>query len=760
MFKAVFRLILTLIVGIGLLPVVSGGTTTSTAGFSPVFKPKLEVKSLSAKISIDGKLDDPGWKSAAVIDQFHERQPGDNTPPEKPTTVMVAYDDSRAYFAFACKDDPHAIRATMSQRDQWSGDDAVGFYLDTYGDGAWAYQLWVNPYGIQKDLLWTAFGGFNDVGFDVIWQSAARITDSGWIAEIAIPFSSIRFPDKAEQNWKIEIFRQRPRGTTYVYSWGANDRTDQCFPCQWGTLAGITGVHAGKGVEILPALVAHQTGEVQNVENLNAPFENESAKGELSVGGKYAISSDMTLEGAINPDFSQIEADAAQILVNSTISFLYPERRPFFQEGADIFRTLFNSFYTRTVNDPDVTAKFTSRHGKTRLGILSAYDKNSPYIIPLDASNVFLNGDKSLINVLRGSQQFGRSSSIGFMLTDRRYDVGGSGSIASVDGNLRLTRTSSFQGQYIMSWTDEPVLGPTFGGSTFDDSKHTIALDGEKYHGHAFITNFNKRLRHWGINIGYNQIAPTYRTQTGFDPVANHRTVDLNGNLTILPKSGPIQEIDPGVYYGRRWDYLTGVCRYHQSNAGTDVTFRFAQTHVSAYYNQYYERWNDEPFDNLNTINLNLDTRPSKTFGGGGYLNWGKGLARFASAKANQMQYGMYLNLKPIDRLTIEPSMDYFRMTRPSDGVRYFGGYVTRTRTQFQATRALSLRLVLQYDDFARSWDFDPLFTYRVNPFTVLYVGSTVDYAELTDTSVDPIQTKWRTVHRQIFMKLQYLLQV
>ena len=733
--------------------------TTNSIDYSPVFKPSLEVKPLSGKISVDGRLDDPGWSSAVHITRFHERNPGDNTMPEVPTEVMVTYDDSRLLVAFVCKDDPTTIRATMSQRDQWSGDDAVGIYLDSYGDGAWAYQLWVNPYGIQRDMLWTTFGN-NDLGFDVIWQSAARRTDSGWVAEMAIPFASIRFPDKPEQSWRVELIRQRPRGSVYQYSWGAFDRNDQCFPCQWGTFSGIAGVHAGKGVEVLPAVVAHQTGELLDHDNLNAPLKNETAKGEVSLGAKYSISSDMTLEGAINPDFSQIEADAAQILVNSTISFLYPERRPFFQEGADIFSTLFNSFYSRTINDPDVTAKFTSRHGRTRIGVLSAYDKNSPYIIPMDASNIFLDADKSLVNVLRGARQFGRNSQVGFMLTDRRFDIGGSGSIVSLDGNFRPSRTTSFVGQYIMSFTDEPVLGSSFGGSTFDEGRHTVALDGEKYHGHAFITNFNERHRHWGIFVGYNQITPSYRTQTGFDPVANHRTMDLNGSITILPKSGPFQEIDPGIYYGRRWDYSTGVCRYHQFNASVDVTMKFAQTHIGANIQQYYERWNDTPFDQLNTVGMNLDTRLSSTFGGGGYLNWGKGLARFVSARANQVQYGAYLNLKPIDRLTVNPSLDYFRMTRLSDGDRYFSGYVTRTRAQFQATRALSARLVVQYDDFARSWDFDPLFTYRLNPFTVLYVGSTVDYAELSDTSVDPIQHKWRTTHRQVFMKLQYLLQV
>lgn len=505
--------------------------------------------------------------------------------------------------------------------------------------------------------------------------------------------------------------------------------------------------------------MAHQTGEILNSSDPNSGFDNQDPKGELSVGAKYSISSDVTLEGAINPDFSQIEADAAQILVNSTISFLYPERRPFFQEGSDIFRTLFNSFYTRTVNDPSFTAKLTSRHGRTRLGYLSAYDENSPYIIPLDASNAFLNGHKSLTNVLRGSRQFGQISQVGFMLTDRRYDGGGSGSIISVDGSFRLSKTKTFMGQYIMSNTVEPTFGPTYSGAQFDRGKHTVALDGEKYWGDAFITSFNHRERHWGFHVGYNQITPTYRTQTGYDPVANHRTLDMGTNVTIRPKGGMIVDINPGIFYSRRWDFGNGVCRYNQLNASLDINLNIAQTHVGLNYQDYYERWRGVPFDGLVSTGINLNSRLSNQLGASGYYNWGKGLARFASAKANETSYGLSVDLKPIDRLTIQPGFDYFRLTRLSDGDRYFSGYVTRTRTQFQATKALSLRFVIQYDDFQRGWDFDPLVTYRLSPFSVFYLGSTVDYAEVTDTAVDPIQSRWRTTHRQVFMKLQYLFQ-
>jgi hypothetical protein len=205
---------------------------------------------------------------------------------------------------------------------------------------------------------------------------------------------------------------------------------------------------------------------------------------------------------------------------------------------------------------------------------------------------------------------------------------------------------------------------------------------------------------------------------------------------------------------------LTGVCRYDQLNTSVDVFTNVAQTHVRISYQDNYERWVGIPFDDMYTFGLSVDTRPNAQLGGGGYANTGKGLARFAAAKGNEVSYGFYVYLKPIDRLTIEPRFDYQRMTRPRDGRRYFNGYITRTRVQFQATRALSVRLVLQYNDFGKNWDIDPLMTYRLSPFSVVYVGSSVDYGEVRPPSADPANPpKWRNTARQFFMKIQYLFQ-
>ncbi|RKX26016.1 MAG: hypothetical protein DRP45_04560, partial [Candidatus Zixiibacteriota bacterium] len=177
--------------------------------FVPVYHPSMNVTKAAGDISIDGKLDDPGWQGAARADNFAEHNPGDQTKPPVETIAYITYDDGNLYVSFICYDDPSTIRASLCERGRLWNDDNVGFFLDTYGDAAWAYTLNVNPYGVQADAMWTPTG--QDGGFDLIWESAGMITDSGYQVEMAIPFAALRFPNKDIQTWRVDFWRNHPR---------------------------------------------------------------------------------------------------------------------------------------------------------------------------------------------------------------------------------------------------------------------------------------------------------------------------------------------------------------------------------------------------------------------------------------------------------------------------------------------------------------------------------------------------------------------
>jgi len=755
---------------------VSSLEASTPPEFEPQYNPTLRISKASSAIDVDGHLTEPAWRSAAQADNFAERNPGDMTEPEVQTVAWITYDKDNLYVAFLCFDDPATIRATMCQRDQFHGDDAVCLLIDTYGNASWAYELLVNPYGIQKDYLWSKVGE-EDPGFDLVWTSAARITDSGYQVEMAIPFASMRFPDKDTQNWRVDFWRNRPRDQSFQYSWAAYDRNEQCWVCQWGTAEGLHGVQPGRGLELLPAFVSNQSGGLANRYDPDSHFKNEDIMGEFSLGGKYGLSSDFMLEAAYNPDFSQIEADAAQVDVNSTIALYYPERRPFFQEGADIFRTLFNSFYTRTVNDPRFAVKLTGRTEKTRLGILSAADENSPYMIPLDQSSILLNTGKSYMNVVRTAQSVGGESMLGMIVTDRRWEGGGSGTIVALDGDVRLSRNYRIDGQYLLSHTgelDRPELTQRYNGTTFDDGQHTIAFDGESYFGHAMITRLVRSGRYLNFVLNYNEISPSYRTQSGYDPINNHRTASFMSNYTFHPNGGIFSRITPGMYVLRRWDFIDGFQKLENNMLFLNGMIRYAQTRLELSYRNNAEMYHGTPFENLWSAGIDMNSRFTSQFGAGFSVRYGRGFSRFLRdvGYGREIYFSSYLDLKPIDRLTIDPNFNFIRSRQVDTDDELFHQAIFRTRIQFQVNRELSLRLVFQYNNMqylyrdhtgqisegvSETWAVDPLVTYRLSSFSVFYLGSTADYQNLIAQPNDP--SKWRLTSRQVFMKIQYLFQ-
>jgi hypothetical protein len=769
--------------------ILLGATAFASKTFQPVYEPTLTTMKTVRTINIDGDVSISEWQTAGRAANFVERYPGDMTQPAVETRAFITYDDDNLYVAFVCHDDPNTIRATMCQRDQFGSDDAVCLLIDTFGDAARAYEFFVNPYGIQKDRLWSSIAGA-DQGFDLIWTSAAQITDSGYQVEMAIPFASLRFPNKDVQTWKMDFWRNRPRDSFLQYSWAAYDRDEQCWPCQWGTVDGIRDVQPSKGLEILPAFVANQSGTQPSRLDPDSKFDDGDVMGEPSMGVKYSFTSDIILDAAFNPDFSQIEADAQQIDVNSPMALFYPERRPFFQEGRDIFRTLFNSFYTRTVNDPDFAAKLTARMDRTTLAFISARDDISPYVIPLEEGDITINGNKSTVNALRGLRTIGDDTQVGFIVTDRRFDGGGSGTILALDGDIRLSRSFSIDGQFVLSHTQEAddhsrssffegsvpagwedSVTAILGGMTFDDNKRTVVFDGESFYGGAFISRLRRHARNWNFTVDYNQVNPSYRTQTGYDPYMNYRNFSIYSSYNFYPRNSVFERITPQIYSLGRWNF-SGLRKLRIFNASVEANLKFAQTGFNISHGRKEEIYAGTRYDNLWSVNVNINSRLSNQLGYSVGMGLGRDIAYFQQMKGDELSLYASLNLKPIDRLMIEPTLNFIRSDDIESGDQLFRQLVVRSRFRLQVNRELSVRLVVQYNRFnytlfdgegnrsaskSQRWDVDPLLTYRLGSFTVFYIGSTNDYRRVNQMLDD--KARWRLTDRQFFMKIQYLFQ-
>ncbi|MDZ7859346.1 MAG: DUF5916 domain-containing protein [Candidatus Krumholzibacteriota bacterium] len=726
--------------------------------FVPVYNPVLTVRRTSGDIQIDGKLDDPGWKGAAKADNFAEHNPGDQTEPDVKTEVLITYDDEYLYAAWICYDDPEDVRASFCERDQIFQDDTVVLMIDTFGEAAMAYEIAVNPYGIPGDILMSPDGG-EDISYDLVFESAGRITEFGWVAEIAVPFENLRFPQRDNQVWKMDFWRNRPRESKFQYSWSAYDRDVDCWICQWGTVKGISGVKQGTGFKFLPAVVAHQSSSM----NDGGRMDNGDIIGDGALGISYNISSEMKAEVTVNPDFSQVEADVNQIDVNTTFALKYPEKRPFFQEGSDLFDTYFNTVYTRSINDPILAGKMTWREGANSLAYLTAKDEHSPIILPFEEESGFVENGESYSNILRYRRDLGKQSHIGLIATDRRFaGSDGYGTLFGIDGQIRFTPSNYTKFQFLSTHTRE-VNKPELSDSSlnailFDDGKHTGALDGEYFRGHAFLTQLTRSSGDYRISAEYRELSPTFRADNGMQPSNNQRSGSLYMHRIFrFEDNDLIETIELSGHTGRKWN-LSGIKKDEWVSPEMVISFRRAQTKIHSEYMYSNELFNDIQFNDIWQYHTCFSTEPSAALRFGAYINYGHRIARHDLVMGKEKSYGLWANIKPIDRFIINTQFNYLTSDNLDTGDKLFSQSLFWTRFSLQLSRELSLRMVTQYNDRDDKWDFDPLLKYRINSFTLFYIGSTIDY--INTFPEDYGRRGWAVTDRQYFLKLQYLFQI
>src|SRR5438067_11001733 len=330
---------------------------------APPPPPPINIHRAEGAIVVDGNLDDLGWKNAAVIDRFYETSPGNNKPPAVKTTAWLTYDDRYFYIGVRCQDPhPEKIRAPFVDRDQVIGtDDNIAIFLDTRNDRRSAMELRTNPRGIQGDGIFNDAGPTEDFSPDFFYDTAAKIDSGGWNAEFRIPFSSLRYSDANVQTWNIIVWRNYPREFRYAYQIVPVDRAANCYMCFLQPIAVLSGLPKAGHMVLSPYVTAQSTSRPEG--ELGTPLEREPLKKDVGADLKWTPTANQAVDMTINPDFSQVEADVAQITTNQRFAVFFPEKRPFFLEGFDLFDTPMQVAYTRTITSPRWGARSTGRIG-------------------------------------------------------------------------------------------------------------------------------------------------------------------------------------------------------------------------------------------------------------------------------------------------------------------------------------------------------------------------------------------------------------
>jgi uncharacterized protein DUF5916/cellulose/xylan binding protein with CBM9 domain len=506
--------------------------------------------------AIDGKLDDDVWKTAAVFKDFYQWRPSDTAPAAAQTEAMAGYDSRYIYFAFHAYDDPNKVRATVPKRDSIFDDDSVGVILDTFNDSRRGYELFFSPLGVQADAILQE-GQNDDFSVDIVMESKGTLTDDGYTVEVAIPFKSLRYEAGKEKLWGIHILRQIKHVNGEQDSWMPISQNESGLLNQEGHITGLEGISTERTLELIPSLTVSETGNRVTqfipgpepnilIETDRGRFVNRPVKLDLGLTAKYTITPTITLDAALNPDFAQVEADQTVLLANQRFPIFFEEKRPFFLEGVDYFRTPFLAVHTRAIVDPDIAIKLTGKRGRDTFGILlasdnapgnfSEEDRSDPEVLPTIRNFLDKNAH---IAVVRYKRDFGREDSVGLLFTSYDFgnvnaavdkngieqaDVERHNKLGGIDGRFRLDKKTVITFQ---------VLGTTSRRLFFNSDLHkNVFRTGNAL---AYTFSFNKNDKHWDKEFNLTGRTRDYRADVGF----TRRTNTNNWNLFIRYKSEP-----------------------------------------------------------------------------------------------------------------------------------------------------------------------------------------------------------------------------
>ncbi len=712
---------------------------------------KLNVVKIDGLLKIDGKLDEEFWKQVEKVELNYEIQITDNEPALQKTIAMALYNNEYLYFGFICYDsNPKQIRAHVTDRDKIWEDDFVILMMDTYGDNQNAYELAVNPYGIQGDGMRT--GNMEDMNFDFVWYSAGLMSDSGWTVEIAIPFKSLRFPNKQNHEWTVLIGRNYPRESRFIFSWTPIDKNNPCLLCQGGKLTGLEGISSGSFFEFLPYVMGYQTGYLQDYDEPNSNFKNEPVKARAGIGVKFSPSSETVIEGVLNPDFSQVETDAYQIRVNTTFALYYPEKRPFFLEGIEVFQTPINAFYSRMINDPLFALKLKRKSNGFLLTYLSSLDRKAPFLIPgEEESSTVSTSLKSFVNSMRLRYDFGTQSHLGLLLTSRNLS-GAYNYVGGIDWNYFFLKSYYFRGQILYSMIKEPNNPGIFSADRkLGNTNYTATFDGERYSGLGAVVRFLKFAKYHEFELNYHEFSPTFQPQLGFVNRNNVRFINVENRFNFYPRGAIVDIFDLFTEAGLEFNYA-GARKERWIMLGTRAQLKSQTSVFIGFLPVNEEVFRGYKFTKIYRTFTNIYSTPFKFLTFGFRAEYGRKIYRTDEPKLGlSKDFSFDLKLKPSGKIEISGWYSKAHLEDVKTKEIFYDGYVAGIVGIYQFNLNFFIRLIAQYDSFDGAIQVFPLLSLKLNPFTVFYIGSTLNMVDFGE------QYGVRQTDREFFIKIQYL---
>ena len=683
--------------------------------------PTADIPRLESEIQIDGRLDEPVWAQATRLTGFWQYQPVDGRPAEEKTDVLAWYAPDAIYFGIIAHDrSPRTIRATVADRDNIENDDHVVLDLDTFHDRRRAFFFGVNPLGVQTDgvrsegagQVSSLIPGSTDKNPDFTWDSKGRVSDRGYEVEIRIPFRSLRYPGSGPQTWGFNVTRVVQR-TGYTDTWTDVRRANASFLGQEGAIGGLQDMRHGVTVEAQPFVTATANGSRDVV---SGRFERDEVNPDAGLNLRLGFSS-YALDATANPDFSQVESDEGQVTVNERFALFFPEKRPFFLEGIELFGSPQTLVYTRRIVDPKAGAKLTGKFGQLGVAHLTAVDETA-------AADAWF-------NITRLRRDFGKNSIAGVTFTNRDQTGAHNRVLA---GDFRYVWGLYYaQFQYGRSWTSDAA-----------GSRNAPIWQAE----------YDRTGRTWGFNYLLNGQGQGFDAQAGF--VNRLRTGVVNGHafnrLTYYGARGALLE-NLTVFFGpeRTWLYdKFGFTPGLEGREQLDATFQLrGGWELNGHAERVFVNFQDSTYAGY-TVGSAAGPAylPEDEFSGltgqvkvttptwqklGAELTYGRGRAAIFQEGRTGRAWQLIgaLNLRPTSTIRVSATGTVFRLSR-LDGTEFARSTIPRLKLEYQPNRALFFRAIGEYRSERRGALVDPvsgdsLFVSGAAQPTVEYNGFRLD---------------------------------
>jgi len=661
---------------------------------------------LEAEIVVDGVLREEVWRQAARLTGFSRYAPTDDVAADDSTEVLVWYSPTAIHFGIRAFAEPGTVHATLADRDRMYSDDYIGIFLGTFNDGRQATVFAANPLGVQGDGVMvergaSSGGGFSalavgreppDINPDFVFQSKGRVTDTGYEIEIRIPFKSLRYQSTATQSWGFNILRKVQSRGGYEYSWAPARRAATSYLGQVGRLTGLTGLKRGLVLDLTPVVTGRVVGAPSgsgydyDAHDLSHP--------RFGANVRWGITTNLTLNGTVRPDFAEVESDAGQLVADPRQALFFAEKRPFFLESNEQFTAPGNLIYTRRILAPVAAAKLTGKVLGLNIGYLTAVD---------DTVGSFDLSHHPVYNILRVQRDVGRASRVGLIFTDKE-DGPASNRMLAGDTRLVLSPRWSLQLLGAMSRTVRPgspeLTGPSFRGSLLKSGR-TFGASYSIFGNHPDFRASSGLVSRPAIVDA--TVTHSYTVYGGERSKLERASLDLrlNGTWQFRDFTGGREALEKKAHLNSNF-HLKGGWQFGASVLVEE--FRYDESLFRGY---QIERnlggvLDTIPFTgtprlpNLDWV-LSLNTPQWKHWSLGAFYIWGKDENFFEWSSANIGFVTLSANWRPTDRIRVDADYNWQYYHRRTDGSTVGQGRIPRVKVEYQLSRSMFLRVVGQY---------------------------------------------------------------